>query len=126
MSPLDRVTELAKAANVKIYETYNAPDVLPFTSEALDLVRANPELRSEFEEAFLNMSGYAPSEFVEICMHALRWSKVKQCFEELHRAAIARNDWRAEPVYRHYLEAFEDDWDGAQTYAEYFGSGTGR
>jgi len=112
MSPLDRVTELAKAANVKIYETYNAPDVLPFTSEALELVRAHPELRSEFEELFLNMSSYAPSEFVEVCMHTLRWSRVKLGFEELHREAVARNDWRAEPVFRHYLEAFEDDWDG--------------
>ena len=50
------------------------------------------------------MHNYAPSEFVEICMHALRWPAVREEFQKMQREAIDRNDWCSEPVYRHYLE----------------------
>lgn len=55
-------------------------------------------------------------------MHALRWPNVRKEYEARCRAAVARNDWRTEPVYRHYLEAFEPDWeDATDFYASYFG-----
>jgi hypothetical protein len=122
MAPVERVIELARAATSKIDETYDAPDVLSFTTEALEVIKAHPDLQAEFEGAFLDMSAYATTEFVEVCMHALRWPNVKREFERRHREAVAENNWRAEPVYRHYLDAFEDDWDVAHTfYAAYFG-----
>ncbi|MGJ7575758.1 hypothetical protein ACSFBX_34955 [Variovorax sp. RB2P76] len=120
MSPVERVIELAKAANAKIEATFNAPDVLPFTSDALEVIQDNPDLQADFEEVFLHMGGYAPTEFVEVCMHALRWPNVKQGFERSYRQAVDSNDWRAEPVYRHYLEAFEDDWESEEFYGDYF------
>lgn len=122
MAPVETVIELARAATSKIDETYNAPDVLPFTTEALDVIRAHPDLQPDFESVFLQMSSFATTEFVEVCMHALLWPNVRREFERRHREAVARNDWRAEPVYRHYLDAFEEEWDVAHTfYAAYFG-----
>ena len=121
MTPLEHLIGLAKAADATLSESFDAPDVLPFASEALALIERNPELRADFENEFLNMPAYAPTEFVEVCMHALRWPRIKEEYERRCRAAVARNDWRTEPVYRHYLEAFEDDWEDARDfYASYF------
>ena len=85
MAPVERVIELARAATSKIDETYDAPDVLSFTTEALEVIKAHPDLQAEFEGAFLDMSAYATTEFVEVCMHALRWPNVKREFERRHR-----------------------------------------
>ena len=121
MHPVQQVEELARRAAAVINETFNAPDVLPFTSEAVAVIEANSALQPEFEQAFLKMEQYAPSEFVEVCMHVFKWPNVKAEFEARCRAAVLRNDWRAEPVYRHYLEAFEPDWESAQDmYVPYF------
>lgn len=122
MTPVDQVIQFARDAEAKLSVSFDAPDVLPFASAALDVIAAHPDLRSEFESAFLEMPPYAPTEFVEVCMHALRWPNVRKEYEARCRAAVARNDWRTEPVYRHYLEAFEPDWeDATDFYASYFG-----
>jgi hypothetical protein len=122
VTPVDQVIQLARDADAKLRVSFDAPDVLPFASAALELIAAHPELRADFESVFLEMPPYAPTEFVEVCMHALRWPNVRQEFEARCRAAVARNDWRAEPVYRHYLEAFEPDWeDAGDFYGSYFG-----
>jgi hypothetical protein len=121
MTPVEQVVQLAHDANVKLCVSFNAPDVLPFTSAAISVIQANPTLRPQFEEAFLEMPSYAPNEFIEVCMHTLRWPNVKREFEARRSAAVERNDWRAEPVYRHYLDAFEPDWEDARDfYASFF------
>ena len=121
MNPVEHVIRLAKEAEAKLRMSFDAPDVLPFAAAALEQVADHPELQAEFEQAFLEMPSYAPTEFVEVCMHALRWKRVKAEYERRCRAAVERNDWRTEPVYRHYLEAFEDDWEDADDfYASYF------
>ncbi len=112
MTPVEQLVQLAREAEAKLSVIFDAPDALPFASEAFEIIAANPELQGEFEAAFLEMPPYAPTEFVEVCMHVLRWPNVRVEFEARQRAAIARNDWRTEPVYRHYLEAFEPDWEG--------------
>jgi len=123
MTPVEQLVQLAREAESKLSVTFDAPDVLPFAAEALEVIAANPQLQAEFEAVFLEMPPYAPTEFVEVCMHALRWPNVRMEFESRQRAAVIRNDWRAEPVYRHYLEAFEPDWeDATDFYASYFGS----
>lgn len=121
MTAVANLISLAKAAEAHIGTSFNAPDVLPYAADALTLIAANPDLRAEFESEFLAMHSYAPSEFVEVCMHALRWPDVRKEFEKRQREAIEKNDWRSEPVYRHYLEAFEDDWEDAKDfYAGFF------
>ena len=123
MTPVDQVVQLARDAAAKLSVSFDAPDALPFASAALEVIATHHELRAEFEAAFLEMPSYAPTEFVEVCMQALRWPNVQREFEARCRAAVARNDWRTEPVYRHYLEAFEPDWeDASDFYASYFES----
>jgi len=56
MAPVERVIKLARAATSKIDETYDAPDVLSFTTEALEVIKAHPDLQAGFESAFLDMS----------------------------------------------------------------------
>lgn len=120
MSPLSEVAQLARDADIKLDETFNSPDVLPFASKALDIIAAHPELQASFEIGFMNLS-YKPREFIEVCMHALRWPRVKAEYERRYRDAVARNDWNAERVYRHCLDAFEPNWeDASDFYAEYF------
>ena len=119
--PIQQLEQLARDAAAKLTETFNAPDVLPFASKAIEMIEAHPSLQSDFEQAFLAMTPYAPSEFIQVCMHAFRWPTVKKEFEVRCRAAVMRNDWRAEPVYRHILDAFEPDWEDAQDfYLSYF------
>jgi hypothetical protein len=121
MEPLSEVIQLAKEAEARIDQTFNAPDVLPFATKALEIIASHPELREAFELEFMDMHSYAPKEFVQICIHALMWPKMKVEFETRHRDAVARNDWRSEPVYRHYLEAFDVDWeDASDFYGDYF------
>jgi hypothetical protein len=121
MSPVSEVVQLAKDAEAKIDQSFNAPDVLPFATRALEIIAEHPELRASFEVEFMNMSSYAATEFVEVCMHALMWPTVKAEFERRYRDAVARNDWNSEPIYRHYLEAFDPNWeDASDFYAEYF------
>lgn len=123
VTPVEQLIQLAHQAEAKLSVTFDAPDVLPFSSAALEVIAANPELQGEFEAAFLEMPPYAPTEFVEVCMHALRWPNVRTEYEARQRSAILRNDRRTEPVYRHYLEAFEPDWeDASDFYVFYFGS----
>lgn len=121
MTPVEQVTELAKAASLQLDKTFSASDVLPYTTEALAIIRRHPGLQASFEDAFLNITAIAPSEFVEVCMHALRWPNVKLALEKRYRELVAQNDWRREPYYRHCLDAFEDGWDDANDfYASYF------
>jgi hypothetical protein len=116
VNPIQEVTLLAKEARVVLDETYNSPDVLPFTSKAIEIIEANPSLKPDFEQAFLEMVDFAPTEFIEICLHIFRWPNIKAELEQRHRDAISRNDWHAEPFYRNYLEAFDPDWDGREFY----------
>ena len=121
MTPVEEIVELARQADVKLSQSFNATDVLPFATKALSIIRAHPNLQSEFERAFLEMPSYAPAEFVQVCMHVLRWTNVRREFEKRQESAVAANDWRREPVYRNFLEAFDSGWEDAQDfYAEYF------
>ncbi|MFM8899749.1 MAG: hypothetical protein ACKOF9_07355 [Burkholderiales bacterium] len=77
MNPVERVIQLAKEAEEKRSVSFDATDVLPFSTAALKQIADHPELQAEFEQVFCEMPGYAPTEFVQVCMHALRWEKVK-------------------------------------------------
>ncbi|MGJ7501316.1 hypothetical protein ACSFBF_13220 [Variovorax sp. ZT5P49] len=121
MRPSDQLVDLAKRAEHKLSEVFDAPEVLPFASKAIDLVASFPALREDFEHEFRTMRVYAPKEFVQVCIHALRWPKLRSFFEEQSRLAVARNDWSAIADYGKYLDAFEDDWEDARTfYGRYF------
>jgi len=103
LKPSDELVELAKRVEEKLSQSFDAPDVLPFASKAVELVRSFPELRKDFELEFTVMQAYAPREFVQVCKHALRWPELPVFFEEQSRSAIERNDWAAIADYGKYL-----------------------
>lgn len=100
---------------------FDAPEVLPFAAKAIELIGSFPAMREDFEREFKTMRAYAPREFVQVCMHALRWPELRSFFEQQFRLAIVQNDWSAIADYGKYLDAFEDDWEDAGTfYCRYF------
>jgi hypothetical protein len=120
LKPSDQLVELAKRAEAKLSEVFDVPAVLPFASEAVDLARTHPDSRHDFENEFTAMRALAPVEFVQVCMHALRWPNLRTIFEERSRLAIEQNDWSAIADYGKYLDAFEDDWKDAWTFYSSF------
>lgn len=98
-----------------------ASEVIPFGAKLVELVLAHPDHRREFEREFISLTAVAPPELIEFCMHALRWESLKEYFSQKQGEAITRNDWRAEPYFRHIVASFDDEWEDAKTfYAEYF------
>ena len=121
MDPVARFRELVSSAAEGFRPHSDAPEIIPFGTDILNLVRAHPEAQTLFEQEFIAATRVAPPELLEFCMHALRWPRLRAHFQEQQDAAIARNDWRAEPYYRHLLEAFDDDWqDATDFYGAYF------
>ena len=99
-------------------------DVVAFGSELIDVARGNPLDQPAFELEFIAMidSTRPGGTFVEFCMHALRWEAVRSAIEQRQRAAIERNDFRAEPYFRHMLESFSPEWgDADDVYASFPG-----
>lgn len=102
-------------------------DLMSHGIRVIELVRSYPEYQPVFEKMFVELveAGSPGGPFVEFCMHALRWNSVQMAVEKLNAEAVSRNDWRAEPYYRHILESFENDWgDANDIYASYFNPGT--
>jgi len=126
MEAIDKFWLIAEAATRKIDETYNAPDVIPFGIQVLELIEANPDNRPDFVEAFIQgfqNASKCDEALIEFCMHSLRWPEAKDRFEVLSREAIAREDWNSVNPLQHILDAFEDDWeDATDFYAGYFGA----
>jgi len=121
MNPITQFREIVAAAGKAFRPESGAPEIIPFGAALVELVRANPREREAFEREFMESTAVAPPELLEFCMHALRWESLRTVFRERQDAAIARNDWRSEPYYRHLLEAFDDEWeDATDFYAEYF------
>uniref|UniRef100_UPI0010466917 hypothetical protein n=1 Tax=unclassified Variovorax TaxID=663243 RepID=UPI0010466917 len=123
LNPIEQLQRNAKALAGR--DVFGADEILPHAVKALQLVRDHHELRLAFGEEFIRISAYAPPEFIEICMHELRWPEVRDEFSLRQSKALAEDDWRAELVFRGYLAAFEDGWtDADDFYASYFHSPT--
>lgn len=121
MTPLQHFRRLVADAAQALKPDSSTAEIIPFGAELVELVRAHPNKQEEFEWEFISSIGVAPPELVEFCMHALRWKSLKEYFGQKQTEAITRNDWRAEPYFRHLLASFDDDWEDAKVfYAEYF------
>jgi hypothetical protein len=127
MEALQRFCEIVRrAVQAEQLDPYGW-DVIAYGSELIDVARSNPLHQPAFEKEFISMvdSTRPGGPFIEFCMHALRWDAVRSSIEQRHRAAIDRNDFRAEPYFRHMLESFNATWDDANDmYASYFRAGT--
>jgi hypothetical protein len=121
MDALQSFRAVLSAAGRELGSTCGAPDAIPFASKLVELAEANPGLRTELANELRSQVGIAPLEVLEICMHALRWSELKEYFQERQRQAFESNDWRAEPYFRGLISAFDSDWpDASDFYASYF------
>ncbi|PZP90590.1 MAG: hypothetical protein DI587_38235 [Variovorax paradoxus] len=121
MEPLPEFREIVSTAVREFGPASGAPEIIPFGAALVSLARRNPELREQMEAEFIACLGHAPLELLEFCMHALRWENLKAYFQSQQSAAIAKDDWRAEPFYRSLVEAFDDDWEDARDfYTAYF------
>jgi hypothetical protein len=119
MSPIEEFHRISAAATARLAESFNAPDVVPFGSAALDLIAAHPEERHVFVKNLIG-SVLDPSHcdpwFLQFCVHGLRWPELKIAFESMHNSAVARNDWNVIPNLAKVLDAFEESWEDARDF----------
>lgn len=95
--------------------------VEPALEAVLMFVLAHPESRSELADAFLQVArdpDIGPPELIEYCMHALRWTEVKQ---ELLVWLEAESSERVRHVLRKIIMAFDDEWHHAGSYVRFGG-----
>jgi len=122
MTPIEQIRNLKQQADSANAESFDQTSIIPFATQALQVISDHPDLRVSFEDVFLERP--VSWEFVSFCAHCLRWPTLKERVEFLHAEAISKNDWRAEPCFRHILDAFADDWEDAQDiYKSYFSPG---
>ena len=97
-------------------DTDSCTTLEPFCRQMGVLIHDNQYMRKAFVEAIWELyekSERGPWEIVSYLIHDLRWNELKPRFLQAHADAIKANDWRAEPVARNLLEAFDDEWADA-------------
>jgi hypothetical protein len=124
MDPIAEFWRISIDATQRVSKTFNAPDVMPYGKQIIQLVELHPDKRQKFVDAFIEGAG-SPETcdrwLIEFCMHALRIPEAKLEFERLSREAIAQNNWNKIQPLQHILDAFEDTWEDADDiYADYF------
>jgi len=122
MTPLENFWRLIG----KIEGLFESPDYAdsrmmePALLELLSCVRSGVEWRDQFVAAFVEVVRTLPrgsDEAVCFCMHELRWPEVRRAAEEEKMKALHPvSDFRREPLLRHILESFSDDWSGRECY----------
>lgn len=105
------VQQVGNAFNEPTY--YKAAE--PILVQILQLVQTNPNLQTEFEEAFAtimeNTSNHSPL-VVEFCMYVLRYPRIRDLAQTRLNAHPLKIDMHA----RHVLEAYQDDWKAAKLF----------
>lgn len=96
--------------------------IVPFVRDAEDLIRGYPEQRSHLATLILSewANGRCAWEVLAHLMHLVRWVEVRAVIAKELKASISADDWRAIPVLRHVLDAWEDDWDGRNLLPELY------
>lgn len=109
---------LAKTAE-RIDSEQLETDVEPAFEAVLSHVLSHPEARPAFVEALLSMAAdpnKGPPELIEFCMHALRWSELRDAFA----AWLDREDSeRVRHVLRKVVAAFDANWRDAAFYSRF-------
>lgn len=101
----------------------------PALVEVLEFVKSHPSCKQELVSVFAAMvvrGGGAlavPWELLPFCMHELRWAEVREVVRTALDDAIREQDWRAIPIYSHYMDSFDDDWDDADLFQYYSNRG---
>lgn len=118
MSPIAQVSQLEARGECAITESANCSDIIPFCAKAISLMRSHPALRNEFVNLLANMRC---SEFIAVCVHALRWTQLNELILSKYNYAVEQNDWRAEGALRTVVDAINPSWEDAEDfYAAFF------
>ncbi len=93
-------------------------DIEPWLEAVLSHVLAYPDARPQFADAFLQIlrENKGPDELVEFCMHALRWSEVKN---DLAAWLEHEDSERTRHALRSLIKSFGNDWHGASSYSRF-------
>ena len=123
MEASTQIKEIMNSAKLAYDKSCNAPDLVPYGKEIIDLINNDQGDQSQyifiFKQAWEQCWG--PFELIAFCMHTLRWPELKNYFDSLYKQSVATEDWRAEPCLREIVEAFESNWENAiDFYGAYF------
>jgi hypothetical protein len=106
----------------------SAGEPLPAEAEMVEFlrtVRAHPQERAFvfelFKRSLTDRSRPSNWEFIQFCIHALRWEEMREFLTDLVAKAVKANDWRGLRIWNHLLDAFSDGWDDAELYKEFSG-----
>lgn len=123
MSKVDTFKELARKATEKLEHRYNAPDIVPFASQMVEIAKGDPDNRLLYSRVIIEFWEQKGIEehVIEFCCHALQWQELSSYFAKKYQEAKAEEDWLAWQSLRHIMDSFSPDWeDATDFYAEYF------
>jgi hypothetical protein len=110
--------ELFAKAAAALAAVTSPSEAEPQMSRFLQYAKAHPERRAFIIELFTGSlaSRECPWEFIQFCLHGLRWPEMRALFEQ-RKAEAADVDERA--FWMRMLDAFDDDWEDAEFYQEF-------
>jgi hypothetical protein len=112
-------------ASKKVAIADSACNVEHEMADFLHTVQAHPEERAFvvglFKRFLADESRPSDWEFIQFCLHALRWEEMRAFVRELQTKARSANDWTELRILGHLLAAFGDDWDEAEMFREFGG-----
>jgi hypothetical protein len=112
---------LFDAAAARSLSAVDQPEAEPEMSRFLHAVTAHPEQREFSAQLFTEslVPRRAPWEFVQFCMHALRWPEIRNFIRAKRAEDVEARGARSSTVWDSLLEAFEDHWEWAEHYEEF-------
>lgn len=125
ISGQDELHRLFEAAAAKSLAVVCSLDAEPEMAEFVEFVKRNPNLRGivvdlvaqSFSEEF-HMK-WPPIDLWRFCMHDLRWPEVRGFILAKKKEDADRNGARCSGVWDDILEAFDEDWEGAQYFESF-------
>jgi len=121
---MQKFKQLSSEANAILNRTFDCRKAEPIYIEILNLIKANPDYRSQFTKAFLVIlsTGNAPWELIQFCMRELQWPEVRDAvLAEMRSELEGHHDWRIIAVLNHILEVYEEEWRDSDLYKYYSG-----
>jgi hypothetical protein len=113
---------LSEEANIILNRTFDCRQAELAYIKILNLIKENPDFRSQFVIALLSIlrSGKAPWELIQFCMRELQWLEIKDSIVMERKSELeGKHDWRVVAVLNHILEVYEQTWEDAELYEYY-------
>ncbi len=125
-SPIQRLLrQRFDTAAAKSLAVLNLDDAEPEMARFLRLVQKHAEQRPYIAQLFLDSFGDsyylrgAPWEFLQFCMHTLRWPEVQEFIIGQRDADVSQHGARSSTIWNDILQAFQTDWKDAILYQKY-------